>query len=108
MNSRIYLFLLSFFLFHTIDAQESKLTEKPASIPSPKSFTSIHTTNVNGKTITYQVTAEELYFKGEEGKPVASFWSTAYTLPNNKVAKTNTSTTRPVCFIFNGLSLILI
>ena len=34
-------------------------------------------------------------------RPVASFWSTAYTLSKGKIAKNNTPA-RPVCFVFNG------
>ncbi len=102
MTIRIYLFLLSLFVMHSIGAQENKTTENTSPIAAPKSFTSEHTINSNGKAITYQVTAEELYFNGENGKPVASFWSTAYTLPNRKVSKTTSTTTRPVCFVFNG------
>lgn len=102
MTIRIYLFLLFLFVMHSIGAQENKTTENTSPIAAPKSFTSEHTINSNGKAITYQVTAEELYFNGENGKPVASFWSTAYTLPNRKVSKTTSTTTRPVCFVFNG------
>ncbi len=102
MNTRIYLFLFSFFLFQTSTAQENKTAEKAAPIPTPKSFTSKHTINTNGKAINYQVTAEELYLKDADGKAVASFWSTAYTLPKGKMEKSNTSSTRPVCFVFNG------
>ncbi len=101
MKLRTFIFLFTLCVFTQLQAQSNKTTEKTSPIPSPKSFTSKHSLKVNGEMLTYQVTGEELYLKDKGGKPVASFWSTAYTLPKGKIAKSNTPA-RPVCFVFNG------
>jgi len=95
--AQICLILLPF----TLSAQATKTIEKTKPIPSPKSFTTKHTLKINGENLAYQVTGEELYLKDKNGKPVASFWSTAYTLPEGKTAKSS-DLSRPVCFVFNG------
>lgn len=93
------IFLL-FFTFNQLFAQANKMASAQK-IPDPKSFTTKHSLKINGQDIDYQVTGEELYLKGKDGKPIASFWSTAYTLPKGKTTKSN-APARPVCFVFNG------
>lgn len=85
----------------SLAGQAGKATTKSAPVPPPKSFTSQHSIIINGKPLTYQATGEEIYLKDKNGKPVAAFWSTAYTLPKSKVSK-STTPSRPVCFVFNG------
>ncbi len=101
MQLRILAFLFTLCTFIQLQAQGNKTTEKDTPIPAPKSFTTKHSLKINGQMVAYQVTGEELYLKDKDDKPVASFWSTAYTLPKGKTHKSSTPK-RPVCFIFNG------
>ena len=101
MQLRILAFLFTLCTFIQLQAQGNKTTEKDTPIPAPKSFTTKHSLKINRQMVAYQVTGEELYLKDKDDKPVASFWSTAYTLPKGKTHKSSTPK-RPVCFIFNG------
>ncbi len=75
-------------------AQETKDSLKP--IPEPKTFVTSHQLSVGGKSINYKATAAETYLRNDEGEPVASFWSVAYTVDGGEPSK------RPVTFVFNG------
>ncbi len=66
-------------------------------IPEPKEFVTKHQINNGGKNIEYTATAKETYLNNENGEPVASIWSVAYTQNN----VTNQGS-RPVTFVFNG------
>ena len=76
-------------------AQKEKTDSKP--IPKPKSFITSHQGTFGGKTIKYKATAKETYLKDQQGNPVASFWSVAYTQEG-----VQNHSKRPVTFVFNG------
>jgi len=65
-------------------------------IPEPKVFVTKHQINNGGKTIEYTATAKETYLKNDNGEPVASIWSVAYT--QNNIPPES----KPVTFLFNG------
>ncbi len=91
------LFLLSCFIISgsSLAQEKQKTDSKP--IPEPKAFVTSHQANINGKALKYTATAKETYLKNNNGEPVASIWSVAYTATE----KTNPAN-RPVTFIFNG------
>ena len=70
-------------------------TEKMV-IPEPKMFVTKHQINNGGKNIAYTATAKETYLLDDNGEPVASIWSVAYTQDNTNPAS------KPVTFVFNG------
>ena len=74
----------------------SQDTTKQQTIPEPKSFVTKHQITNGGKSIEYTATAKETYLKDENGEPVASIWSVAYTQTNTN------ATSKPVTFVFNG------
>lgn len=77
-------------------AQEKKEAPKKP-IPVAKSFVTTHQGTFGNTSITYKATASEMYLTDNDGKPVASMWSVAYT--KDKVSNTSK---RPVTFVFNG------
>jgi carboxypeptidase C (cathepsin A) len=58
--------------------------------------TTHHTTNINGKPISYTAHAGTMVLRNEDGKPKASVFFIAYTKDQES------ATTRPVTFFFNG------
>jgi carboxypeptidase C (cathepsin A) len=58
--------------------------------------TTHHTTNINGKPISYTAHAGTMVLRNEDGKPKASVFFIAYTKDQEN------ATTRPVTFFFNG------
>ena len=94
--NKILILLVAAICGTTSFAQEKKeVDEKP--IPIAKSFVTTHQGTFGTTTIKYKATASETYLKDNDGLPVASMWSTAYTKDN----VTDTSK-RPVTFVFNG------
>lgn len=93
---RAILFIISLFPI-VLFAQDKEKPKVSESIPEPQSFVSNHRGIFGGITVEYAVTAGETYLKDNNGKPVASIWSVAYTRtnPQNKLQ-------RPVTFVFNG------
>jgi carboxypeptidase C (cathepsin A) len=87
----IFLLLLAL----PIQAQEKKDSTK--AIPPAQSFVTKHQGSFGGKTITYKATASEIHLKNDQGEPVASIWSVAYTQEG-----LGDLTKRPVTFVFNG------
>jgi len=94
--NKILIILVAVFCSITSFAQEKKeAIEKP--IPIAKSFVTSHQGTFGGVMIRYKATASETYLTDNDGNPVASIWSTAYTKDN----VTDTSK-RPITFVFNG------
>ena len=100
MNVKAFVSILLLLVLNNLVAQDKPSSIKQT-IPELKKFTSQHNLKINGKTITYEVRGEEMFMKGKDGKPVASFWSTTYTLPKKETI-TTAEAARPVCFVFNG------
>jgi len=90
----IFIFLLALGFHLNLQAQEKENKPEPKPIPKAMSFVTGHQVNNGGKTIHYKATASEIYLKNDSGDTVASVWSVAYTVPEEK--------NRPVTFIFNG------
>ena len=94
--NKILILLVAAICGTTSFAQEKKeVDEKP--IPIAKSFVTTHQGTFGTTTIKYKAAASETYLTDNDGLPVASMWSTAYTKDN----VTDTSK-RPVTFVFNG------
>ena len=94
--NKILILLVAAICGTTSFAQEKKeVDEKP--IPIAKSFVTTHQGTFGTTTIKYKAAAIETYLTDNDGLPVASMWSTAYTKDN----VTDTSK-RPVTFVFNG------
>jgi carboxypeptidase C (cathepsin A) len=55
-----------------------------------------HAVTIGGKKISYEATAGTLLLREEDGKPTASFFHIAYTIPGADLSK------RPITFCFNG------
>lgn len=72
-------------------------TEESQPIPEPKSFITTGQGTFGGATINYTATAKETYLRDDDGQPVASIWSVAYTQDGKK-----DMSNRPVTFVFNG------
>ncbi len=86
------------FLCVTVYSQEKeKEIAKP--IPNAQSFVTNHQGTFGNTIINYTATASETYLKDDDGNPVASIWSVAYTKTKDK---SSSSTNRPVTFVFNG------
>lgn len=94
--NKISILLVAVICSTTLFAQEKKKVEKKP-IPEAKSFVTTHQGTFGGKTIRYRATASETYLKDNDGIPVASIWSTAYTQDN-----VSDTSKRPVTFVFNG------
>lgn len=95
MRKIIFLLTLTI-LNYPLTAQEVKKEDiKP--IPEAQSFVTTHQENFGGKSIKYIATAKETYLKNNNGEPVASIWSVAYTQ-----AGVSNHSNRPVTFVFNG------
>lgn len=77
------------------DKEQEAKEKKP--IPEPKVFVTKHEGNFGGQTVKYTATAGETYLREDQGEPVASIWSVAYT--RDGLADPSS---RPVTFIFNG------
>jgi carboxypeptidase C (cathepsin A) len=67
----------------------------PATMPSAGKATT-HSVTVAGKEISYTAQSDFLVTKDDQGKPLAKFFHTSYTLPGADPS------TRPIMFIFNG------
>lgn len=78
------------------DAGDKKAEADPP-IPDPISFTTSHSGRFNGTTVRYRAVAGETYIRGEDGKPSASFFTTAYLAEG-----VDDPAERPVTFIYNG------
>lgn len=93
-----YSLLLSFLiLLPSLSFSQEKKEEKIIPIRPAKKFESKHSISINGKTVDYQVMANETYLHNEKEEPIASFWSVSYL--KNEVKDYSQ---RPVMFIFNG------
>lgn len=93
---KIILLLSIIFSNYVLFSQEEKKEEiKP--IPEAKSFVSTNQISIDGKSLKYKATAKETYLLNNEGEPVASIWSVAYTQEG-----AIDLTKRPVTFVFNG------
>ena len=90
----VVLILLSVIYIQSYAQEEKK--EETKSIPSAKSFVTVHQGTFGGKLIKYKATAGEMYLKNNKGEPAASIWSVSYTAENID------QSARPVTFIFNG------
>ncbi|WJG09273.1 peptidase S10 [Aliiglaciecola sp. LCG003] len=66
-------------------------------IPEPLISVTDHKGKFNGSSVSYQVSAGDIYLKDAKGKPKASIFHVAYTRTNAK-----DSTSRPLLFVFNG------
>ena len=86
------------FLCVTVYSQE-KEGEIAIPIPNAQSFVTNHQGTFGNTIINYTATASETYLKDDDGNPVASIWSVAYTKTKDK---SSSSTNRPVTFVFNG------
>jgi carboxypeptidase C (cathepsin A) len=82
----------------SVYAQE-KAEEIAKPIPIAQSFVTNHQGSFGNTIINYTATASETYLKDDNGNPVASIWSVAYTKTKDKSSST---TNRPVTFVFNG------
>ena len=81
------------------DSQEDKIdaaTARPPITEAP--VTTTHTITVRGAPMTYKATAGTLTIRDEEGKPIASLFYVAYTLPPGKAGLAK----RPLTFLYNG------
>ena len=76
--------------------EEKKEAEKEKEPPKDNIVTTSHTVTINGEAIKYTARAGTLVMKDEDGKALASFFFTAYTIDGADPAK------RPVTFTFNG------
>lgn len=94
--NKIIILLVAAICSTTSFAQEKKEVDE-IPIPIAKSFVTTHQGTFGNTTIKYKATASETYLTDNDGLPVASMWSTAYT----KYNVTDTSK-RPVTFVFNG------
>jgi len=73
-------------------------TPKPAATaPEPRKFVSEHRLIAGGADLVYTATAEDIYLKGPDGKPTATFFTISYVKKN--IAK---GEARPLTFVFNG------
>lgn len=86
---------LSLFVIHPSPAAEKEEAAQP--LPEPKVSVTRHTGRFNGETVRYTATAGETYVNDEQGKPVASIFSVAYTRDG-----VSDPASRPVVFLFNG------
>jgi len=78
-------------------AEEAKPAAAAAAIPAPSSFSVSKTGTFNGVKMAYKATAGDTYIRDAKGKPVATFFTYAYTKEGVK-----DPATRPVTFIYNG------
>jgi len=69
-----------------------------AGTDAPKSFTTQHTVDIGGKTLSYRAVAGETLLHDDDGKPEASVFSIAYFLDGNG----DKASQRPITFLFNG------
>ena len=76
---------------------EKGAKEETAKIPEPKVFVTRHEGRFNGTTVRYAATAGETYLTDDDGEPMASIFSIAYTQEG-----VEDPTTRPVTFLWNG------
>lgn len=78
---------------------DQKAGQAPPDSPPPVAASSVtrHQVTIDGKTIKYVATAGWFILKDDEGKPIARFGYTAYTLDGVKKLSQ-----RPVTFAFNG------
>ncbi|MDO5610518.1 MAG: peptidase S10 [Pseudomonadota bacterium] len=76
---------------------KSEAGDKAAAKPSrePKESITRHSGAFNGRSISYDAVAGEIFLKDADGKPKAAIYSTSY-------IKTPRDATRPVVFLFNG------
>jgi carboxypeptidase C (cathepsin A) len=95
MNKILILLVAAIFGTTSFAQEKKEVDEKP--IPIAKSFVTTHQGTFGTTTIKYKAAASETYLTDNDGLPVASMWSTAYTKDN----VTDTSK-RPVTFVFNG------
>src|SRR5438874_1141247 len=65
-------------------------------VSGARAFESEHSGVFHGQQVKYRATVAETALQDSEGKPAASFFSTAY------VATGKNAATRPVMFAFNG------
>ena len=74
-------------------------SETVEAVPTPqeKATKTSHSTQVNGKTLSYTATAGNLVINGDDEKPYGSIFYVAYTLDG-----TSDMRTRPVTFLYNG------
>ena len=97
----LWVMLLIFLFSFSVQANENSLDRKKQSesgvkpIPEPVSFVKEFSAKFNGKKISYRAVAGETYIRGDNGKPTASFFTTAYL--KNDVKQTST---RPGYFYF--------
>ena len=92
-------------LFSTVPAQEPAKQFKSKSRPESGSSeelkdrfsTTRHSIALGAAKLEYEATAGQLVLKGEDGKPRAGIFFTAYTKADVK-----DQTTRPITFLFNG------
>jgi len=64
---------------------------------APKAFTTQHTIEIGGKSLSYQALAAETVLRDDAGKPEASIFSISYLLDGTEQAAR-----RPITFVFNG------
>ncbi len=97
LNFSALLMIVMISLLTCISTLAQEKEAKSKAVPEPKSFTTKGQGVFGGSTIAYNATAKETYLKNDEGDPVASIWSVAYTVEGE-----NDASQRPVTFVFNG------
>lgn len=76
---------------------EKELAKSSAEIPEPQTFVTQHQGTFDGETFRYTATAGEHYLRDENGEPMATIFTIAYTRDG-----VSDPATRPVTFLWNG------
>jgi carboxypeptidase C (cathepsin A) len=68
-----------------------------ADVPPEESSVTEHTIRLNGQTVPYRATAATMLLHDDDGEPIGSLYSTAYTRTD-----VDDLSTRPIAFVYNG------
>jgi carboxypeptidase C (cathepsin A) len=82
---------------HADEPKPADATKAAAPAPEPRKFSSEHRLTAGGVDLAYTATAEDIYLKGPDGKPTATFFTISYM--KKGVTK---GEARPLTFVFNG------
>ena len=82
---------------HVDDSGNPEAKAPPAAAAEPKSFITQHSVQTNDGSLSYTVTAEDIFLRDDEGEPTASFFTISY-----KKDGVDRPEDRPITFLFNG------